>query len=64
MLFSFESYSQDVSANPTRPSASDNAFLTAKGYSEIEIGFASQKNFWSIPTLLKFSPSECVKLVF
>lgn len=50
-----EIFSQGISANPTRPSASDNAFLTEYGYTEIEMGFAGQNNYWTIPTLLKFS---------
>ena len=55
LIISAEMFSQTVSANPTRPSASDNAFLTEYGYTEIEIGIGAQKNFWAVPTLLKFS---------
>lgn len=47
--------SQTVSSNPTRPSASDNAFITEYGYIEIETGFAAQKYLWSVPSLLKFT---------
>lgn len=42
-----------VAVNPTRPSAADNAFTTAKGYSEVEFGFSSVKSNWSLPLLLK-----------
>jgi hypothetical protein len=42
-------------ANPTRPSAADNACLTEYGYSELEIGYAGDKDTYSIPALLKFS---------
>ncbi len=51
-----------VSANATRPSASDNAYLTSKGYTELEMGFSSVTDFWSVPTFLKFSPSERIEL--
>src|SRR5210317_1524927 len=44
------------SINPTRPSASDNAFITSYGYSELEIGALVQKDFYSVPALLKISP--------
>jgi len=54
-LFSINIYSQTVSANATRPSVSDNAFLTAYGYTEVEFGLSTQKNFWSLPMFLKFS---------
>lgn len=42
-------------ANPTRPSASDNAFLTAPGYLEIETGWSVADNYFSFPALLKAS---------
>ena len=42
-------------ANPTRPSAADNAYLTQYGYSELEIGYSGDKDTYSIPALLKFS---------
>lgn len=56
--------SGQVSANATRPSASDNGYLTARGYAELELGGAVMENFWSIPALLKFSPAERVELAF
>ena len=42
-------------ANPTRPSASDNAYLTEYGYSELEIGYSGDDNVDAVPALLKFS---------
>jgi len=42
-------------ANPTRPSAADNAYLTEYGYSELEMGYAGNENGYNFPTLLKFS---------
>lgn len=42
-------------ASPTRPSATDNAFLTAPGHLEIETGLLLGDGFYSIPTLLKAS---------
>jgi hypothetical protein len=50
------------SINPTRPSASDNAFITSYGYSELEIGALVQKDFYSVPALLKVSPFERVEV--
>ncbi len=47
---------QEVASNPTRPSATDNGFLTAPGYMELEIGWAGEENFWSMPALLKITP--------
>jgi hypothetical protein len=47
------SYSQ--TANPTRPSAADNGYLTEYGYSEIEFGYAGNANEYNFPVLLKFS---------
>lgn len=45
------SYSQ--TANPTRPSAADNAYLTEYGYTEIEMGYMlDQNNYYSLPALL------------
>ena len=46
---------QEVSANATRPSASDNGYLTEYGYTELELGWYAQENFWSVPALLKFT---------
>ncbi len=42
-------------ANPTRPSSSDNAYLTEYGFTELEIGYSGDKDRYSIPALLKFS---------
>ena len=54
----------DVSVNATRPSASDNAYLTARGYTEIEIGGLIMEDFWTIPTLLKFGIHHNIELGF
>ncbi len=54
----------DVTANPTRPSAADNAYLTAPGYIELEIGGAVMDKFWSIPTFSKFAVHKQVELGF
>lgn len=51
-------YFAQVSVNPTRPSAADNAFTTAKGFSEIEFGFSSTNNNWTLPLLLKLGISN------
>jgi hypothetical protein len=48
-------FAQLPDANPTRPSASDNAFMTAPGYLEVETGLLLSDGFYSIPTLLKAS---------
>lgn len=61
-VFSVPIMSQTVGVNPTRPSASDNAFITHYGYSEIELGMAFQKNFWNVPALIKVSPWEKIEL--
>jgi len=53
ILISINTFAQ--TANPTRPSAADNAYLTEYGYSELEIGYSGSDNVYSIPTLLKFS---------
>lgn len=42
-------------ANPQRPSASDNGYLTEYGYSELEIGFTGNSDAQGIPALLKFT---------
>lgn len=55
LLITFQ-ISAQVKVNPTRPSAADNAFLTAYSYSEIEFGLTAQENFYSSPALLKFTP--------
>jgi len=48
-------FAQLPNANPTRPSAADNGFLTAPGYLEIETGLLLSDGFYSIPTVLKAS---------
>ncbi|MGD9900535.1 MAG: hypothetical protein AB7T22_15525 [Calditrichaceae bacterium] len=53
-----------VTANPTRPSAADNAYLTAYGYSEIEFGWAAAEDAWTLPMLLKFSIHPAAELGF
>jgi len=53
ILLTTNSLSQ--TANPTRPSAADNAYLTEYGYSELEMGYAGNENGYNFPTLLKFS---------
>jgi hypothetical protein len=42
-------------ANPTRPSAADNGYLTEYGYSELEIGYSGEQNTYTVPALLKFT---------
>lgn len=53
-----------VTANPTRPSASDNALLTAPGYAELESGVAFDDNGWTLPTLLKLTVSQKLEFGF
>jgi hypothetical protein len=48
--------------NPTRPSAADNAFITSRGYTELEIGGLIQEDFYSVPALVKFSPLKKLEL--
>ncbi len=55
---------EGVTANPTRPSAADNAYLTAKGYAEIEFGASFQNNFTTLPALLKLAVSEKLEFGF
>ena len=50
--------------NPTRPSASDNAYLTARGYTEIEFGLAYDRDAWALPTLLKWTLHPRIELGF
>lgn len=57
-------HAQEITANATRPSASDNGFLTVPGYAELEIGWAKERNFWSIPALLKITPFSNFELGF
>ncbi|RMD49799.1 MAG: hypothetical protein D6830_04115 [Ignavibacteria bacterium] len=49
------SWAQSVSANPTRPSASDNAYITANKYLEMEFGLSTSEAGWSLPLLFKSS---------
>lgn len=55
---------QEFSANATRPSASDNGYLTAYGFTEIELGWAVEENYWSVPALLKFTALPNFELGF
>ena len=55
MLIKIGFSQEDIRPNPTRPSASDNAYLTHLGYTELEFGFLSQTNFQSLPLLFKFT---------
>ena len=55
---------EPTQANPTRPSSTDNAFLTAYGYTELEIGWLLEKSGWNVPTLLKFTVLPRVELGF
>lgn len=55
---------ENITANATRPSASDNAYLTAPGYTELEIGGSVMEAFWSIPTFLKFAVHQRIELGF
>jgi hypothetical protein len=64
LIIPIQTFAQDVSPNPTRPSAADNAYLTQPGYTELEFGLSSQTNFWNLPTLLKFSFHENVEVGF
>lgn len=54
----------NVAANPTRPSVSDNAYKTATGYLELEVGVLFERNLISTPHLLKFGLSDRVELGF
>lgn len=51
----YTSFCIGQTANPTRPSASDNAYLTEYGYTELEIGFSGNDNAYGFPALLKFT---------
>lgn len=69
LIFVFLVYStiliaQEVSANATRPSVSDNGYITEYSWTELEIGWFGQEKFWSIPALLKVSPLKKVELGF
>ncbi len=55
---------QGIQASPTRPSASDNAYLTAPGWLELEAGLALTDNGWTLPTLLKFATLERLEFGF
>ncbi|MCZ7602702.1 MAG: hypothetical protein QY331_16615 [Melioribacteraceae bacterium] len=63
-LMSTYLYSQEISSNPTRPSAADNAYITEYGYTEIELGWFAQEDYWSVPALLKITPIKKVELGF
>jgi len=53
---------EDIKPNPTRPSASDNAYLTHQGYTELEFGLASRAKSWNLPLLLKLGFHENFEL--
>ena len=57
-------FSQEVFSNATRPSASDNGYLTEYGYTELEIGWTAEENYWSVPALLKFTALPNFELGF
>lgn len=57
-------FAQEVNANATRPSAADNGYITEYGYTELELGWFTQENYWSIPALLKFTPLNKLELGF
>lgn len=54
----------NVAANPTRPSVSDNAYKTYTGYLELEVGMLFEKNIIATPHLFKFGLSDRVELGF
>jgi len=64
IFFSSAIFSQEIISNATRPSASDNGYLTEYGYTELEIGWMAQENFWSVPALLKFTALPNFELGF
>ncbi|MDZ7767450.1 MAG: transporter [Melioribacteraceae bacterium] len=64
LMATMKIFAQEVSANATRPSAADNGFLTSYGYTELELGWAAQENFWSIPAMLKFTALPNFELGF
>ena len=53
---------QEVPANPTRPSVSDNGFLTARGYLELELGWAQTASLGTLPMLLKMTPDRSFEI--
>lgn len=61
LIIASTSFAQEVSANATRPSTADNGYVTQYGYAELELGWFTQENYWSIPALLKFTPLEKVE---
>ncbi len=63
-IFASSIIAQEVSANATRPSASDNAYLTEYGYTELELGWYTIEDFWSVPALLKFTFAKDFELGF
>jgi len=62
LLFGNISYGQTVSANATRPSATDNAFLTHPKYVELEAGLGLDENFLYSPLLFKIGLDSKVEL--
>lgn len=64
LLVTSNTSAQEVSANATRPSATDNAFLTTYRFAEIEFGIASDNKFLTSPLLLKFSFAKKMEVGF
>lgn len=62
LIIASASFAQEVNANATRPSAADNGYITHYGYAELELGWFTQENFWSVPALLKFTALNKVEL--
>jgi len=51
-----------ATANPTRPSVSDNAYLVTPGYLELEIGGLIDPTAFAIPTLLKAAINKHIEV--
>ncbi|MFQ5650605.1 MAG: hypothetical protein ACE5IY_11740 [bacterium] len=64
VLASRVSAQEQPHASPTRPSASDNGYLTAPGYTELEVGFALAEDTWTLPALLKLSLQRRLEVGF
>lgn len=62
LLTSSFSIAQEVAANATRPSASDNGYITEYGYTELELGWLFQEDYWSVPALLKLTPLSKIEV--
>lgn len=55
MLAAAAAVAQLPEANPTRPAAGDNAFLTAPGHLEVESGLTIGDGYFTVPAILKAS---------